>query len=481
MKQLMARLDPRAVLARCADARIPPIVWPVCLWFLLVVPAIGLRGAHYEEGTTIALARGAFEDGHWLTPFLYGMRFVERPVLVSWLLGGVGKVIGCMPVWVARLPAVLSLLAGASLVFWFVRRNASVRAALFASACFLISPMVLRKTVTAEADSVVSAMLFAAFVLWWIGHAGGGPTIGRWLAIAGVLAAAGLVKDPHPLGFFFLGIGAYLLLGRQGRGFLALVLCGLVPAAVGGAWYWSVYQPGDLALWRSQSRLALAPSFADYAGDAAGFFVQLLLDWLPALIIAAPAAVAVARKRFAGNRDVFLALVLYAAVCSAVLVFWPGARTRYAMPSVLAIAAAAGIAFDAFAAERSRLADAAQFIAAGLILYAVVLGWLVMPLAPRLFDQSRRQGELVAATIAARPAPLYVAPEVLIKNVLVYVAPPIRIASFAEIERLAPPFWAVVTPQQEERLLRSAPDRLAVHQLTLRSPEEVRLIDVGKR
>jgi hypothetical protein len=31
------------------------------------------------------MARGAMEDGHWLTPFIYGERFAERPVLLSWL------------------------------------------------------------------------------------------------------------------------------------------------------------------------------------------------------------------------------------------------------------------------------------------------------------------------------------------------------------------------------------------------------------
>jgi 4-amino-4-deoxy-L-arabinose transferase-like glycosyltransferase len=481
MSRLAARLDPRAILARWVVAGVPPITWPACLWFLLVVPAIGLRGAHYEEGATIALARGAFEDGHWLAPFLYGGRFVERPVLVSWLLGGLGECIGRMPVWLARLPAVLSLLAGAVLVFSLVRRYASARAACFASTCFLVSPMMLQKLVTAEADGVVSSMLFAGFVLWWTGHSRGGPTIGRWVAIAGLVAAAGLVKGPHPLGYFFLGIGAYLVWRREWRGLLAFGLCGLVPAAVAGAWYWSVYQPGDLALWQGHSRLALPASFAGYAGDAAHFCVHVLLEWLPAVIVVATSVLAFARRRFDGRRDLFLALVLYAGACSVVLVFWPGARTRYAMPGVLAIAAAAGVAFDWFARECRRLAGMAVGAAGLLVFYAVSLNWLVMPLVPRWFDGSSQQGELIATAIAERPAVLYVAPEALDKNVLAYVAPPIRIASFAEIQRLAPPFWAAVTPQQEDQLLQPAPGRSVAHRLTLRWPREMRLVGVNKR
>jgi hypothetical protein len=33
------------------------------LWFALIVPAISLRGFHYEEGTVIALAREALDIG----------------------------------------------------------------------------------------------------------------------------------------------------------------------------------------------------------------------------------------------------------------------------------------------------------------------------------------------------------------------------------------------------------------------------------
>src|ERR1700722_15194329 len=57
------------------------------VWFLIVVPAISIRGIHYEEDTVVALAKGAAQDGHWLAPSYYGVRFVERPVLMSWLIG----------------------------------------------------------------------------------------------------------------------------------------------------------------------------------------------------------------------------------------------------------------------------------------------------------------------------------------------------------------------------------------------------------
>ncbi len=94
----------------------PTWLWVIGVGLLMTVPRIFIRGTHYEEGTTIGLARGAFHDSHWISPSLYGVRFVERPVLVSWLLGAVGLLTDNLEVWVARLPAALSILAGALLV-----------------------------------------------------------------------------------------------------------------------------------------------------------------------------------------------------------------------------------------------------------------------------------------------------------------------------------------------------------------------------
>src|SRR3569833_1629234 len=119
--------------------------WDNILCALFVLPAMSIRGAHYEEGTTIALAKSIFEDGMWPGTFRYGERLVDRPHAVTWLLGAVGYLIGGLPLWVARLPTILSLIAGASLVYALVRRYTSATAALFAVVCLIASPMMLQK------------------------------------------------------------------------------------------------------------------------------------------------------------------------------------------------------------------------------------------------------------------------------------------------------------------------------------------------
>jgi 4-amino-4-deoxy-L-arabinose transferase-like glycosyltransferase len=429
-----------------------PMMWIFLLWFVLIVPAIGIRGVHYEEAATVGLARGAFEDGHWLTPFLYGVRFVERPVLISWLLGAVGAVLGCLPLWVARLPMVLAFFAGAGLVYWLVRQYASIGAAMFGSICFLISPMMLQKTVTAEVDGIVSVLLFAGFVLWWIGHSRGGPTAARWLVITIVLSAATLVKGPQPLGYFFIGVGSYLILQRRWRELIALVIVGVLSGAVAGAWYWTVYQPGDLTLWLTHSRLVASQSVAAYVAGASHFVVQLSLEWLPGVLLVAPLAVNLVRRRFTGNRALALALCLYGGVCSAILVLWPSTRTRYAMPSVLAIAAAAGLAFDEMLVQQRKIVEVAQAVAACLMTYAVVVNWLIMPLASGIADEKHRYAEYIALTLTQRSGTFYVTPEAMHNQVLVYLKMPVHRASFETLQRLDPPFFAVISPEQEQLL-----------------------------
>ena len=77
-------------------------------------------------------------------------------------------------------------------------RQQLVNGAAFAVASFLLSPMIIQKLITAENDGVVSVLLFAAFVIWWLGSTQGGPSLLRWLVIGLVLAAAGLVYYDNP-------------------------------------------------------------------------------------------------------------------------------------------------------------------------------------------------------------------------------------------------------------------------------------------
>jgi hypothetical protein len=68
-----------------------PLLWVMGLFLVQAIPATIIRASNLEEGRILAMARGAVEDGHWLSPFIYGERFAERPVLLSWIAALFGE------------------------------------------------------------------------------------------------------------------------------------------------------------------------------------------------------------------------------------------------------------------------------------------------------------------------------------------------------------------------------------------------------
>ncbi|MCL2716376.1 MAG: glycosyltransferase family 39 protein [Alphaproteobacteria bacterium] len=440
---------------------VPGWAWVVVLWLVLAFPAIALRGAHLEEGTVVGLARGALEDGHWLEPFLYGWRFVERPVLLSWIAAGFGSMTGGVSIWSARIPHLLFLLAGALMVYHLVSRYARQRSAVFAALCWLVCPMVGQKFITSEPDVTLSVLLFAAFVVWWLGESLGRITPWRWFAIGILLALAGLTKGPQPLAYFGLAVGSYILLQRRWKdvpGFVAANAIAILPAAL---WYWSVRAPGDVNLWLHHSRLAEGMSGTYWLHDHGNFAVSLAVECLPGSLLLIPAILALIRRELPKDHNLILAALLYATLGSLALLLWPGGvATRYAMPGTLGLAVICGILFDRWQTTRPRMIAAATAIVTLISVALVTLGWLVMPIAPELFRQSRTNAEIIASVRAMAPGPVYVSNESANLNILIYVPAPVHRVTLEQMTNLTEPALAVITPAEVATLGRHFP---AVH------------------
>ena len=123
----------------------------------IAFPLISIRAYHYEEGLTAALAKDALSGSPWYVPDLFGARWIERPVMQSWIAAAISWLLGGVSQISVRLPTVAALFAGALLIWGLVRTRVSRPAALVAALCFLFSPAVLQKAVTAEADILLSA------------------------------------------------------------------------------------------------------------------------------------------------------------------------------------------------------------------------------------------------------------------------------------------------------------------------------------
>jgi 4-amino-4-deoxy-L-arabinose transferase-like glycosyltransferase len=461
-------------------ANIPGWVWVVLLWALMAFPAASLRGAHYEEGTVIGLARGAAEDGHWLVPHLYGGRFTERPVLLSWMAAAIGKLSGGVTLWSARIPHLLFLLAGGLMVFNLVRQHTRKAPAVFGALCWFACPMVAQKFVTAEPDVTLSVLLFGGFFLWWKGVTAGHVSMGRWLSIGIVLAAAGLTKGPQPLAYFALGVGATILMKHRWRDIPGFVAANLVAGLVVASWYWAVMIPDDTRGWLHHSRLNEPMTAAQWIRDHLDFVLSLaVVEWLPGSLLLVPAIAAIIRRTVDRERDLMLAAVLYAVSATMILLVWPGGiATRYAMPANLALAVLGGILFERWWDTRPWLIAASNTIITGISAALVILGWIVMPIAPDRFRQSRIAAQSIAAVRAMVPGTLYYSPAAVNYNLLVDAPGPVRDFGLLILGNLQVPVLALLTESEIASLRAKAPNLRVIPHAILDNRPPARIVEI---
>ena len=325
--RLHASTIPARIVAswNTVSTRWNPVALIVGAWAVLTLPLVFFRGYNSDEGLAVVIARTALEDGYWLSPHTFNVRFVERPTLLSWIIAGISEPSGQVSQIAARLPVALFLLFGCLLIYALLRKvAASVAAALLGVALFLACPLVMRSYVMITADMPLAVLLFLAFVLWWDGYARGSIGYGRWIAIGLVLALAGLMKGPQPVSYFALGIGLFVLGSRSWRQISGLIVAGIVCVIPLAAWYGAVYAQGDEAQWAAFMRLrpvALLP------GPIVASF-NLVTETLPAMLCA---VLFVVGRRFRGVNSAhpgFLpAIACYAFTASLIILFWPGGST----------------------------------------------------------------------------------------------------------------------------------------------------------
>jgi 4-amino-4-deoxy-L-arabinose transferase-like glycosyltransferase len=443
------------MLSRCA----PPLVIIVGGWALLCMPLVFLRGFNSDEGLAVTIARAAVEDGYWLTCHEFNIRFVERPTLLSWIIGAFSLPFGHVNQFTARFPVALFLLGGCLLIYLLSRRvGASLAAALLAVALFLACPIVLRTNVMTTADMPLAVLLFLAFILWWIGYERGAITLERWCAIGGVLALAALLKGPEPIAYFAFGIGLFILWTRAWRQIPGFVLAGVICIIPTVAWYVWVFQPGDQAQWLRFMRLV--PSMARLHGplkELPGFIGETL----PLVLVA---GLAFWTKGFRTNEKLPAGFIkaagCYALTASFVILFWPGGSTgRYFYPMFLPVAVIGGLCYDALAARRPWLLTPGLVVTFALLAYGLVYSMVAAPLMPWQFRSTALYGAQITKLMRADPAPLLITQGVGL-NVMPYVPGRIVKTDLQALEKIGGPAWFGVHQNQAQPLLAKRPDKL---------------------
>ena len=446
--------------------RVPAWAWIALAWAIASLPNLSLHSFKWEEGYNAAMARDILARGDLLEPAIFGLRWAEKPTLLPWLITGTALLTDTVDEWSARLPSMLGVLGTALLVERLTRRYASAPAALFAASAFMLCPMLLRKLRISEPDTIITFLSFAAFVVWWDGEARGRVTAGRWLACGGLLSALAMAKGPQPVGFFALGVGAYLVARRRWAALAGLALSLGLPAAATVAWAAAVHREGDLSTWFTYLRVhGLRFNVPHYVRERVRFVGGLPMDLLPSTILLPSVLAAWWRPARVGvaPSPILSPLVFYAGLCTLALLVWPGTKSRYAMPIVPAVAVMAGLAIDPLARRRHWVAALALATAIVLFVYQVVLVTAVIPLHAEKYSAPRRGGAAFDAIISAAPAPVFTLgkPQA---NKLFYITHPIRSIEVAD-QALPAPAWIFAPRLLLEQIEVLRPD-LVVRDLT---------------
>jgi 4-amino-4-deoxy-L-arabinose transferase-like glycosyltransferase len=434
-----------------------PILWIIGLFLVQAIPSTIIRASNLEEGRILAMARGAVEDNHWVTPFIYGERFAERPVLLSWITALFGELTGGVTLWSLRIPHLCFFLAGALLIYRLLRSTTGKSAAIFGALCWISMPVVAPKFINSEPDIVLSTLLFAAFCVWWQGTSGKGMRPGRWLIVSVLIALAGLTKGPQPVAYFTLGVGAYILL-KQRNQISAFIVANLTAGLIIGGWYAIVHQSNDIELWKAHSRLSNTTAGLETIRDHLDFVTSFAVEFLPGTILIGPAIMIAVRAGRNARCDLLLAAILYSVTCTLVLVFWPGGvAVRYAMPATMTLAVVCGLMFEYWRHSHPRVIVSALVVTYLIFVALLVRGWVAMPFWPHLFKESQIAGTAISSVFQRSPEPLYVIGNSTEHNMLGYVRGSIRAVTLDDLARLQTRSMAVLLPEERQALTRQDP------------------------
>ena len=145
-----------------------------------------------DEPRYAQVAREMLERHNWVTPFLYGHPWLEKPVLYYWQAMLCYKIFGVSD-WVARLPSALdatALVVAIYLFFRQFRRGFQLDAALITAS----TAGIIGLSRSASTDMPLAATFTIALVAWLAWYEGGRR---RWLLVFYFfLALATLAKGP---------------------------------------------------------------------------------------------------------------------------------------------------------------------------------------------------------------------------------------------------------------------------------------------
>ena len=414
--------------------------------------ALGIAGT--DEPRYAAIGRDMARSGDWITPRLFGVGWFEKPALIYWMTA-VGFKLGLSQDMAPRLPVAILSVAFLLFYYWALRREFGAQAALYSSLLLGTSAFWIGLSHAAVPDLPLAALFSAAILLAlpWIrrGDATNLPWAAALIGLAVlakalvpmVLLAPALwfgrkhvldVLKPRVL-FTFLVVALPWYAACYARNGMPFIQTLFIEHQYGrftsdalqhvqSMWfYWGVL-PGAVFPWIFLLPLVARPSL--YKDVRAQFLLATfvfgfvffsaapnklpgyILPLLPALF--ALIGIRLTRTPFLG--ELMLASTLLLVFVPAVGLMLPKAMAKglsHVWPLDLA-AAANGMLWmpnlmiaggaEMFAAKKWK-PEAAVFIAAGLVVYAV--GYVEMKALPDLDSAISARGKVVSCVAAGTP------------------------------------------------------------------------------
>lgn len=219
----------------------------------LCAVAAGICDPHLfgvDEPREAEIARETLVDGHWITPHLCGLPFLEKPPLYYDTVAVAYRLTGSISPAVARSVSAGFTVVMLAAVWLLACRWAGPRSAWLSSFLLLAMPQFYRYSHTIVLDIAVGAfctVALVAFVYWafWTRRShGAGLLYLLYFAAAGAFLTKGLIGVFH----IVLIVGAFLLLRRRWNLLKGLIspLPMLVFLAPVVAWIYLYYQEGGI-------------------------------------------------------------------------------------------------------------------------------------------------------------------------------------------------------------------------------------------
>ncbi|MCW5977372.1 MAG: glycosyltransferase family 39 protein [Bryobacteraceae bacterium] len=167
-----------------------------------------------DEGVYAHIPQLMLARGDWVTPYVNGVRSLDKPPLLYWLIAVCYRVFGVHE-FTARIPSILGILGVAWLLGRMALRAAGLRAGVAAAAAFAFSAGALLFTLEVMHDVLLVFFLTLAAHCFLLAYRRREPSpcplLGFFAALAGAFLSKGLVGVVFPI-----GIGAaYALIAKD--------------------------------------------------------------------------------------------------------------------------------------------------------------------------------------------------------------------------------------------------------------------------